>query len=83
MHADQHFRLRHIDREGRRCGPSQSHPGQGGGQGRQPEAAWGQYVSLSLDETTTRDDIALLWSVFALDGQALPAFDAFEKASSP
>jgi glycine dehydrogenase len=45
--------------------------------------SWGQYVSLSLDETTTRDDIALLWSVFAQDGQALPAFDAFEKASSP
>jgi glycine dehydrogenase len=27
---------------------------------------------MSLDETTTRDDIALLWSVFAADGQALP-----------
>jgi glycine dehydrogenase len=45
--------------------------------------SWGQYVSLSLDETTTRDDIALLWSVFAMDGQALPAFDAFEKGIEP
>jgi glycine dehydrogenase len=45
--------------------------------------SWGQYVSLSLDETTTREDIALLWSVFALDGQALPAFDAFDKGIEP
>jgi glycine dehydrogenase len=45
--------------------------------------SWGQYVSLSLDETTTRDDITLLWSVFAKDGQALPAFDAFENGIEP
>ena len=45
--------------------------------------SWGQYVSMSLDETTTRDDIALLWSVFAKDGQALPSFDAFEKGIEP
>ncbi|MDT4841390.1 Glycine dehydrogenase (decarboxylating) [compost metagenome] len=38
---------------------------------------------MSLDETTTRDDIALLWSVFAQDGQALPSFDAFEKGVEP
>jgi glycine dehydrogenase len=45
--------------------------------------SWDQYVSLSLDETTTRDDITLLWSVFAGDGQTLPAFDAFEKGIEP
>ena len=45
--------------------------------------SWGQYVSLSLDETTTREDIALLWSVFAQEGQALPTFDAFEKGIEP
>ena len=38
--------------------------------------SWAQYVSVSLDETTTRDDIALLWSLFAQDGQALPSVDA-------
>ncbi|OPF61776.1 aminomethyl-transferring glycine dehydrogenase [Hydrogenophaga sp. H7] len=45
--------------------------------------SWGQYVSMSLDETTTREDIALLWSAFAADGQALPSFDAFEKGVEP
>jgi glycine dehydrogenase len=45
--------------------------------------SWGQYVSMSLDETTIREDIALLWSVFAKDGQALPTFDAFEKGIEP
>ena len=43
----------------------------------------GGFVSMSLDETTTREDIALLWSVFATDGQALPSFDAFEKGLEP
>jgi glycine dehydrogenase len=45
--------------------------------------SWREYVSLSLDETTTREDIALLWSVFAKDGQALPTFDALEKGIEP
>jgi glycine dehydrogenase len=45
--------------------------------------SWGEYVSMSLDETTTREDIALLWSVFAQDGQALPTLDAFEKGVEP
>ena len=38
--------------------------------------AWGDYVSVSLDETTTREDLALLWQIFAADGQALPSVDA-------
>jgi glycine dehydrogenase len=37
------------------------------------------YLCISLDETTTREDIALLWKIFAKDGQALPSFDAFEQ----
>ncbi len=45
--------------------------------------SWGQYVSMSLDETTTREDIALLWSVFAQDDQALPSFNRFEKGIEP
>ena len=45
--------------------------------------AWNEYLCISLDETTTRDEIQLLWSVFAQDGQALPNFDAFEKGMEP
>ena len=37
--------------------------------------AWNEYLCIALDETTTRDDIALLWSIFAKDGQALPRVD--------
>ena len=42
-----------------------------------------QSIAISLDETTTREDIAALWQVFAQDGQALPSFDAFEKGVEP
>ncbi|MDR7092774.1 aminomethyl-transferring glycine dehydrogenase [Hydrogenophaga laconesensis] len=45
--------------------------------------SWGQYVGIALDETTTRDDIARLWKVFAKDGTALPGFEAFEKGVEP
>ncbi|MEZ5717451.1 MAG: aminomethyl-transferring glycine dehydrogenase [Burkholderiaceae bacterium] len=41
------------------------------------------YLCISLDETTTREDIALLWKIFAKDGQALPTFDSFEKGMEP
>lgn len=37
-----------------------------------------EYLCISLDETTTRADIELLWKVFAKDGQQLPTFDVFE-----
>ena len=41
---------------------------------------WGDRVlGIALDETTTRADITALWRVFAKDGQALPAFTAFER----
>ncbi|KAF1021248.1 MAG: Glycine dehydrogenase (decarboxylating) [Paracidovorax wautersii] len=36
----------------------------------------GREVCVSLDETTTRDDVALLWNSFAQDGQSLPDFEA-------
>ncbi|MFZ3125754.1 MAG: aminomethyl-transferring glycine dehydrogenase [Acidovorax sp.] len=41
------------------------------------------YLCISLDETTTRADIELLWKIFAKDGQALPTFDAFEQGVEP
>ena len=44
---------------------------------------FGEYITLSLDETTTRADVELLWKVFARDGQALPSFAAFEKGIEP
>ena len=44
---------------------------------------WGDaYLSISLDETTTRDDVVALWRVFAGE-RALPSFDAFEKGVEP
>ncbi|WP_137917650.1 aminomethyl-transferring glycine dehydrogenase [Hydrogenophaga sp. 2FB] len=45
--------------------------------------AWDEYIIISLDETTTRDDIQQLWTIFAPYGQALPTFDAFEKGVEP
>ncbi|GKT01235.1 aminomethyl-transferring glycine dehydrogenase [Acidovorax sp. SUPP3434] len=41
------------------------------------------YLCISLDETTTRANIELLWKVFAQEGQALPTFAAFEKGVEP
>jgi glycine dehydrogenase len=40
-------------------------------------------VSISLDETTTRDDVAALWALFAQDGQSPPQVAAFEKGLEP
>ncbi|MES2412241.1 MAG: aminomethyl-transferring glycine dehydrogenase [Pseudomonadota bacterium] len=37
------------------------------------------HLGVSLDETTSRKDIELLWSFFATAGQALPVVSAFEK----
>ncbi len=39
-------------------------------------------LGISLDETTTRDDIALLWSFFANDGQAVPTLEALENTAA-
>ncbi|MES3003941.1 MAG: glycine dehydrogenase (aminomethyl-transferring), partial [Pseudomonadota bacterium] len=41
------------------------------------------YLCITLDETTTRDDILLLWSIFAKPGQALPDIAQFEKGIEP
>ena len=38
---------------------------------------------MTLDETTTREDIVALWRVFAAPGQALPRLDAFEQGIEP
>ncbi len=40
---------------------------------------WKDYLCIALDETTTREDIEQLWSVFAKPGQALPKVADFEK----
>ena len=39
-------------------------------------------MGITLDETTTRDDIATLWSLFA-QGQAVPDFAPFERGVKP
>ena len=36
------------------------------------------HVGISFDETTTREDVKLLWRIFAPEGAALPDFDALE-----
>ncbi|MBL8276948.1 MAG: aminomethyl-transferring glycine dehydrogenase [Pelomonas sp.] len=40
-------------------------------------------IAITLDETTTREDIAALWSWFATPGQALPDLAAFESGMAP
>ncbi len=45
--------------------------------------AWNDYLCISLDETTTRADIELLWSIFAADGQALPRIEDFADGVNP
>ena len=45
---------------------------------------WGHFVvGMSLDETTIRSDVELLWKIFAKDGSALPSFAQFEKGIEP
>ena len=40
-------------------------------------------IGITLDETTTRADLAALWSWFATPGQALPDINAFEAGMAP
>jgi glycine dehydrogenase len=42
-----------------------------------------EYIVISLDETTTREDVELVWKIFAKEGQKLPSFAAFEKGIEP
>ncbi|QEE25225.1 aminomethyl-transferring glycine dehydrogenase [Rhodanobacter glycinis] len=44
--------------------------------------AWDDYLCISLDETTTRADIELLWRIFGGDEAKLPSIDALD-ASAP
>ena len=45
---------------------------------------WGDtMLGITLDETTTRDDITALWRLFAKDGQTLPEVGAFERGIDP
>ncbi|SFE99047.1 aminomethyl-transferring glycine dehydrogenase [Paracidovorax wautersii] len=39
-----------------------------------------EYLCISLDETTTRADVELLWKIFAQDGQTLPTFADYAEA---
>jgi glycine dehydrogenase len=45
--------------------------------------AWGEYLCISLDETTTRADLALLWDVFAPAARPLPTVEALRKGIEP
>jgi glycine dehydrogenase len=42
-----------------------------------------EYLCITLDETTTREDVQLLWSLFIKPGQAMPDFAKFEKGIEP
>ena len=41
------------------------------------------HLGITLDETTTREDIQLLWSFFGKPGQALPELAKYEKGIEP
>ena len=43
--------------------------------------AWDVYLCVSLDETSTRADVALLWRIFAGEGKQLPDFAALERSA--
>ncbi len=43
---------------------------------------WGSYLCISLDETSTRKDLVLLWRIFAAPDQAVPDVDTLA-ASTP
>jgi len=44
--------------------------------------AWGEYLCIALDETSTRADVELLWRIFGGDDAQLPSIDALD-ASAP
>ena len=45
--------------------------------------AWGEYICISLDETSTRADVELLWRIFGGDGAKLPSVDALDETAEP
>ncbi len=44
---------------------------------------WGEYLCITLDETTTRDDVAALWRALAPAGHAVPDVARFDKGIEP
>ena len=44
--------------------------------------AWDEYICISLDETSTRADVELLWRIFGGDDATLPGIDALD-ATAP
>lgn len=44
--------------------------------------AWNEYLCISLDETSTRADVELIWSIFAKDGQALPTIETMDEGAA-
>ncbi len=44
---------------------------------------WDTWISLSLDETTTRADVTQLLAIFALNGQTVPDVDALAQGAKP
>ena len=42
--------------------------------------AWNDYLCISLDETTTREDVELLWKIFG-EGKELPSVEALDQAA--
>jgi glycine dehydrogenase len=43
--------------------------------------AWGEYICIALDETTTRADLALLWRIFGGDEATLPDVDVLDTSA--
>ncbi|QIL79869.1 aminomethyl-transferring glycine dehydrogenase [Diaphorobacter sp. HDW4A] len=43
--------------------------------------AWDEYICISLDETTTRADVELVWAIFAGEGKALPTIEAMDEGA--
>ncbi len=44
---------------------------------------WENHLYIAFDETSTRADIELIWTIFAKPGQAIPKVDDFEKGIEP
>jgi len=51
--------------------------------GANVRVAWGEYICVSLDETSTREDVALIWSFFAKPGQDIPTVQSLEDKAPP
>jgi len=52
-------------------------------QGVNLRLSWGLYLSISLDETSTRSDVELLWSILAPRGRELPTVQMLEADCAP